>query len=367
VKSVRLSLGWSRLEPAPGIFDDAAFARYAEILAHCRGLELEPMIGLNHFTLPGWLADRGGWLSDEGAVRFGAYAARCGERLGAYATLWSTLNEPSVLAFMSFAGGFWPPGLRSPLAAARALRHQLLAHAQAAHALKRTHRSARVGLVINAPDFAPARPEHVADRAVVAAQDWSFTGAVLDALANARLLPPLSLLPVAAPILAGSLDWIGLNYYGRYRVHFDARRPGELFGRRLTERTVHTANADWGEIAPSGLLAQLTRLGRVLPKTAIYVTENGLCDPDDRRRPAYIADHVRAVHGAIARGVDVRGYYVWTLVDNFEWAEGWSAPFGLFALDRATQVRTARESARVYAAICRRNGLADDPTSGSPA
>lgn len=354
--SLRLSLEWSRLEPAPGEYDESAFARYAALLTRCRALGLEPMLGLNHFTLPRWLARRGGWLAAEAPERFATYAARCGEHLAGLATLWSTLNEPSVLALMAHGLGRWPPGNTRPLLARRALRSQLLAHALAARALRRAAPSAKVGLVLNAPEIVPARPDRHRDRLVARTVDWAFTGVVLDALANARLLPPLSALPVSEPLLRQSCDWLGLNYYGRYRVCFDPTRPAQLFGRHLTEQTVHTEQADWGEIAPDGLHHQLLRLGRAFPDLPLYVTENGLYDPTDQRRGQYIVDHVQAVRRALDDGVDVRGYYVWSLVDNFEWAEGWSTPFGLFAVDRATHARRPRPSASIYARICRESG-----------
>lgn len=157
------------------------------------------------------------------------------------------------------------------------------------------------------------------------------------------------------PELRGALDWIGVNYYGRYRVVFDPRAGGELFGRRLADQTVHTPWTDWGEIHPPGLTHQLLRVARF--GVPIYVTENGVYDNTDAVRPGFIVDHVRAVHAAIQRGADVRGYFHWSLIDNFEWAEGWSTHFGLLALDRATQARRPRESAAVYAAICRANGI----------
>jgi beta-glucosidase len=353
----RLSLEWSRIEPSAGTFDERALDRYAAILARAKDLGLATLVGLNHFTLPRWIAERGGWTASGVVDRFARYADRCARRLGDVVPYWTTLNEPSVLSFMAYAGRTWPPGRADVAAAAASLRAQLLAHAAAWHAVHDVRPDARVGLVINAPDFEPARPERLRDRVVAAAQDWTFTGCVVDAIANARFRAPLGA-GGKVPPLRGALDFLGLNYYGRYRVHFDARRAGELFGRRLAEATVRTEHNDWGEIAPDGLRRQLCRLAAALP-VPLYVTENGLFDPSDARRPGYIVAHVRAVRDAIEEGADVRGYFVWTLVDNFEWAEGWATPFGLFALDRETQRRTPRRSAEVYATICRSNG-ADD-------
>jgi beta-glucosidase len=205
------------------------------------------------------------------------------------------------------------------------------------------------------PVFDPATHAR-RDRAVARAQDWAFVGAMLHALDYGLFLPPLPG-PRHVRGVARSFDWLGLNYYGRYRVAFDPKRPAELFGRRSTEGTIKTEHNDWGEPCAEGLSRQLLRLARF--RKPLYVTENGVFDDADVRRSSYLVDHVRAVHGAIEAGADVRGYFVWSLVDNFEWAEGWATPFGLFALDRETQARTPRGSAEVYARICRANAVDD--------
>lgn len=354
--AIRISLEWSRLEPEVGRFEERAFARYEQILRRARELGLTAMVTLSHFTLPRWMAERGGWLAKDAPMQLGRYADRCARRLGELVPLWATLNEPSVLAFLGYAGAEWPPGTGDVRAGMAAIRAQLLAHAAAYHAIHDVRRDARVGLVINCPILDPERPERRRDRAAAAAQDWAFNGAVVDALAHARFRFPLALGVEKAPALRGTLDFLGLNYYGRYRVRFDPSAGAELFGRRSREGTVRTEHNDWGEPYPEGLTRNLVRLHEALP-VPLYVTENGIFDPTDTRRREYLVGHVRAVHDAIARGCDVRGYLAWTLVDNFEWAEGWSTPFGIVALDRATQSRTVRESARVLERIARANAI----------
>lgn len=350
----RLSLEWSRLEPAPGHFDDAAFSRYERLLRTMRALGLAPMVTLHHFTLPRWVAARGSFCWDGLPDAFARYAEECARRLGAHVAQLATLNEPSVLAFMGYFGEEWPPGLGSVRAGTQALATMLVAHARARAALRRVVPDVPVGIVLNAPRFLPARPGSRGDRFAAAAQDFAFTGAVLSALTTGRLLPPLALIPRSIAGLGGSIDFLGLNYYGSFDVRFDLRMAGAAFGRHVQTPTVRTAHNDWGRIDPDGLEAQLVRLsGMGVP---LYVTENGLFDPDDAVRPGYLRAHVAAVGRAIARGADVRGYFHWSLVDNFEWAEGWATPFGLFAVDRATGVRTAKRSAAVYEGICRSNG-----------
>ena len=222
LRAIRVSLEWSRLEPEHGVWDQTAFTRYAALLDHAHAIGLHPFITLNHFTLPRWLSERGSWLSSDAPALFAHYAMRVARLLGARDAHWATLNEPSVLAFMGYLGTAWPPGKGSPVAAYTALRHMLLAHARGRAAFKEVRPEARVGLVMNCPAFDPARPERRRDRVVAAAQDWAFTGCVLHALTQGRLVPPLHPTTQAAPELRESLDWVGLNYYGRFRVRFDA-------------------------------------------------------------------------------------------------------------------------------------------------
>jgi len=350
----RLSLEWSRLEPEPGRFDDLAFARYAQLLDRMRELGLVAMVTLQHVTLPRWIARRGGWTSWDTAESFARYAEECARRLAQHVPLWVTMNEPAACAAAGYALTYWPPGLGSNRMALRALAVMLEAHAKAYRAVKRIADGAQVGIVLSAPRIEPARSSFL-DGAVAWAQDWAFLGATLRSLKTGVLQPPIAGRRARVPGLRGSFDFLGVNYYGRYAVHFDLRSPGLLFGKHVQDPTIRTGGCDWGEISPGGLTRQLVRLSRL--GVPLYVTENGIRDSDDELRPSFLREHVAAVREAIGLGVDVRGYFHWSLVDNFEWAEGWVPRFGLRALDRDTQRRTARRSAGVYATICRANGL----------
>ncbi|MEM8997732.1 MAG: family 1 glycosylhydrolase, partial [Acidobacteriota bacterium] len=350
----RLSIEWSRLEPEPGRFDDRAFERYREILGAARDLGLATNVSLYHFTLPRWAAEGGSWLNRDLPKRFARLSHEAAKRLGDLVDLWATINEPNVLAYMAYGEGRWPPGRQSALASFRALRTLLRGHVAARRAVRRIRPDAPVGLVLNMPLFEPAHVGRPLDRSAAAFQDWGFTGSILAGLEDGRLRVPLTLFPRQEPGLAGSFDWLGVNYYGRFAVLFDpvAERP---MGRHVQEPTTRTEWVDWGQPCPRGLTAQLMRAGGL--GKPVYVTENGLYDNDDRARPRFIIDHVDAVASAIQRGVDVRGYFHWSLVDNFEWTEGWTTHFGLLALDRETGDRTPRRSAEIYARICRSGGV----------
>ena len=351
----RMSLEWSRLEPSPGTYDAAAFARYAAILEAMGRLGLRSMVTLNHFTLPAWAAAQGGWASDAIVPRFAAFAAECARRLGGRVALWATLNEPSVLVLMGYLKADWPPGGGGARLAGRALANLLRGHAAARLALKEVEPSAQVGLVLNVPALEPADPTSALDRALVAAQDWSFSGVVLHALETGLLVPPLFTLRPRVRGLQRGVDFLGLNYYGLYRMQADATAEG--LSRLVQEPSIRTEHGDWGQVAPHGLSRGLLRLSKL--SVPLYVTENGVLDEADALRPRYLVGHLAAVHDAIRLGADVRGYFHWSLVDNFEWAEGYAPKFGLHQVDRHTQARRERPSAQLYARVCRENALGD--------
>lgn len=344
----RCSLEWSRLEPEPGRFDDGAFKRYREIFSAARDAGLELFVTVNHFTLPRWAAARGSWLHRGLADRFAGLCGRVASELGDLVSAFATLNEPSVVAFIGYAGHLWPPGMKDPACAPVALTNMLRAHAGGYRAIKSVAPDAQVGIVLNAPYFDPVHAG--IDRALAGMQDWAFTEVVLRALKGGYLWPPLSFVPSRIPGLAGALDWIGLNYYGRFGVRFDPSAPEMFFGRHVQEPTVRTEWTDWGQPWPDGLTAQLHRFGKL--GVPVYVTENGIYDNTDTQRPEFLRRHIRAVHRAWTEGVDVRGYFHWSLLDNFEWAEGYATHFGLVEVDFETGARKPRGSAEVYRQIC---------------
>nr|WP_290665471.1 glycoside hydrolase family 1 protein [Ardenticatena sp.] len=349
----RLSLEWSRLEPEPGRFDDAAFARYREILTHMHALGLMPFVTLYHFTLPQWAAAMGGWTNPTLITHLARFAKVCATRLGDLVRFWITINEPMVLAFQAYAGRRWPPGIGRFDAGVQALRHLLRAHAAAYHAVKQAQPAAQVGIALNVPYFAPARASHPLDRLVARAQDWLFNGMKLRALGQGAFVPPLGWPVEQVPDIAQTFDFLGLNFYGRYDVRFDWRMPGMLFGRHVQQPTVRLEHNDWGQPDPTAFAASLRRLAK--HGKPVYVTENGVLDnaDDDQLRQRVLLQMVGALKRLLHEGIDVRGYFFWSLVDNYEWAEGWRARFGLIGVNPYTQARFLKPSAHLYAAICR--------------
>jgi beta-glucosidase len=350
----RLSLEWSRIEPAPGQFSREAIGHYRDVLRALRERDMEPMVTIHHFTNPAWIAAAGGWEAPETAERFAMYAERVTEELGDLARFWITINEPTVIAYQGYVRGEWPPGRHGDLGdAAKALVTLMRGHWLAYERIKARRPQLQLGLAHHLRVFDPARPWLPLDRAVAAAFHRIFNETILKTLRRGRLVFPLTQVGRASgPRL--SQDFIGLNYYTRERVKFNSRYRAELFGERVLAPNTPRSDLTW-EIYPDGLYRILRSLRR--ERLPIYVTENGIADHADAMRPEFVLAHATAMARAIQHRVPLRGYFHWTCFDNFEWAEGYSAKFGLIACDPKTQQRRPRPSARIYAEICRLNQL----------
>lgn len=350
----RLSVEWSRVEPRQGEWDQAALERYRQMLRALRSRGIEPMVTLHHFTNPLWFSRSGGWERDDSAELFDRYVEEVAAALGEFTSLWCTINEPIGWVFSAYLAGRWPPGYHRAVFRAIKVATQLArGHAAAYKTLHRLQVDAEVGVPNYFRLFDPASPASPLDRFVAAQQDRFVNRAFLDAVTKGevRAFPWIARIPEAA----GTLDFLGVNYYTRDMVAFDPLRPGTLFGRNFINPGAPQSDGAYGEIYPQGLYRVL-KVAQVYGKP-IYITENGLPDQEDDQRSNFILRHVSETARAIQEGVDVRGYYHWSLVDNFEWADGWAPRFGLIAVDPETQSRTVRPSARVYAEICRSNVL----------
>ncbi len=354
IQTLRLSIEWSRVEPEPGVFDEAALQRYAQMLRGLRERGIEPLITLHHFTDPLWLAERGGWAEKENVEHFARFVRRVVEALGEHCNFWCTINEPNVYAYMGYLDGGFPPGQSDLGMAMAVIRHLLLGHAAAYRTIHELQPEARVGLAHNMRVFDPANPGSPLDRFVTRWVDRTYNRAILRSLKRGVWALPLGF--GLAWQLRDTLDWIGLNYYTRDLVTFDRERPETLFSHTLHADDAELLDGGYGEFYPDGLLRCLERLAAL--ELPIYVTENGLPDDDDDQRPRYLLTHLHQLWHALQRSYPVMGYYHWTLVDNFEWAEGWTLRFGLIELDPETQDRTPRRSAELYADIIRANAIA---------
>ncbi len=352
--SHRLSVEWSRIEPEEGRFDEAATARYREMLGGLHERGIEPMVTLFHFSSPLWLARQGGWQNPAVVGYFRRFVRHVVEQLGDLVMLWCTINEPSVYATLGYLFGEHAPGEKSLRLCFRVLRNLLLAHGAAYRVIRAWDSHAQVGLVKNVQIFEPLDPDDGALVRIARLLDSLFNELALQAVDDGRLRPPLGLGLTAHGPLVDSLDFLGLNYYNRQRVSLRPAGEGRVGLLQPTpgaETSDHGRHGTYGEIYPAGLYRALKRVAGL--GKPIYITENGLPDEDDDQRPRFLLSHLARLHRAISEGVDVRGYYHWSFTDNFEWAEGWALRFGLVALDEVTQARTPRPSAELYAEIAR--------------
>jgi beta-glucosidase len=351
----RLSIEWSRLEPQPGVFDGSALDFYRDLLAGMRVRGIEPMVTLHHFSNPIWFAERGGWDREDAPQRFAAFVQHVVPALAEYADLWCTINEPNVYAYLAIAADTFPPGSKNIVAAFRVMRNMVLAHAAAYHAIHSIQPGARVGI---APQFRGMVPHSASplDHVVTDIQMRVFNEAIMMPLQDGRLHLPLGMQRI--PQAARTLDFIGVNYYTCEHVSFDVRRAGDLFGRRFYPKDFDVSLIGMNANVPDGmrLAIEWARSFHV----PIYITENGIEDSTDEIRPRYLAQHVQKMWHAVNVGRPVKGYYFWSLVDNFEWERGWTQRFGLWELDPETQTRTERISAKFYAEICKQNALSSD-------
>ncbi len=362
--ALRLSLEWSRVEPSEGQWDSAAIDRYRQMLIAVRRRHMKPLVTLHHFTDPLWFADRGGFANVENIRYFVRYVSYVVERLQDVCDFWITINEPNIYAILGYLFGLYPPGEQNLLLAMRVLRNLIQAHVEAFYAIYRIQPQAEVGYCLHYRLFDPASPLSPLDRAASGLQNTFFNWATLQGGETGKFTFPFNMLLARIARAAGTRDFHGINYYTRDMVRFDPTRPTEMFGRRFTAPGALCNDpgieGNFGEIYPAGLYRVLKSVyQKTRGNKPIYITENGFSDTLDDRRPRAILEHLAMVQRAIREGIPVRGYLHWSLVDNFEWTEGWGTRFGLIELDPQTQERTPRVSASMFGEICRANAITE--------
>jgi beta-glucosidase len=351
VRAYRFSLAWPRVLPdGAGAVNQAGLDYYKRLSDGLRAAGIEPVATLFHWDLPQALQDAGGWQNRETAARFADYAAVVAAGLGDRVGRWITLNEPVVVTMNGHVEGSHAPGLKLGLGAFPVAHHQLLGHGLAVAALRAATPGLPVGITNN---YGPCHP------ATDAEADKNAT-ALRDALHNHLFTDPVLLrrYPALAEPLAGDtvrdgdldtiaapIDFLGVNYYFPELVKADPSAP---LGTSAVEWPTSERTSFGWPIVPEGLTETLTALRDRYPNLPpLYVTENGAAYPQPQHDPgrvSYLDGHLRAVRAAIDAGVDVRGYYCWSLLDNFEWAEGFSQRFGLVHVDFDTLVRTPKDS-----------------------
>ncbi len=345
----RFSVEWSRVETSPGVWDDAAWGHYEDEVARLEAAGIVPMVTLLHFTLPAWIAARGGLTAPDFPEAFARFANETAARFGPRVELYCTLNEPNVAMYNGYVRGIFPPVQTSNADAVAAFAGMLRAHGAAARAIRARNPDARIGVAMNLIQFEPKRWYNLLDIVVTRVASGAFDWAFLDAIAAGRIrfrAPGFPSLDEANPDLSGSLDFVGVNYYRRDVVSFAPFEPGFV---RNEPGSGDRTDLGW-EIHPAGLLALLREAKRRYARP-IYITENGLADASGTRRASFLKDHLAIVASAFREGIDIRGYFHWSLLDNFEWAEGFEPRFGPYRVDYATFERTPAPGSEVFAAI----------------
>ena len=366
----RFSVSWPRVLPTgSGQVNERGVDFYQRLVDALLGAGVQPMLNVFHWDLPQALQDRGGFANPQIVDWFADYAALLASRLGDRVTDWMTLNEPAVFAFLAHADGIHAPGMRHWPTAMRVADNELRAHAAAAQQIRAAVPGARIGIAVDVNQASPATDS---ERDRVAAEEYHATrdGWFLDPLFG-RGYPEIGLrahhaaghlegVELSDPV-AGDLDYLGLNYYRRETVAAKSDVPFDW--EVAPPADAELTDMGW-HVAPDGLRDVLLQLQAEYSPAEIVISENGAAYRDvvvadgqvrDAPRQSYLARHVAAVADALEAGVPVTGYYVWSLLDNFEWSYGYTKRFGLVHVDFATQRRTVKQSGRWYQGLVARS------------
>jgi len=392
LQAYRFSVSWPRVKPGDGAPNPAGLDFYSRLVDELLDAGILPWLTLYHWDLPQALQDRGGWAARGTAERFAEYALVVHERLGDRVRHWTTFNEPWCSSMLGYASGEHAPGRRNAREAIAAIHHQHLAHGLAVRAL-RERGAEHIGITLNLTNAVPRDPADPADLDAARRIDGLFNRMYLEPLILGRypqdILDDLEAVGLEVPIEGGDLetiaqpiDFLGVNHYHDDQVSahpVDGEQAGTAPPDReygspfpsaefvtFPSRGLPRTGMGW-EVNPPGLTRLLVRLGEAygdaLPP--LYVTENGAAYDDevapdgavhDEPRTAFILDHIAAVGDAIGQGADVRGYFVWSLLDNFEWAWGYDKRFGIVRVDYGTQERTIKDSGLAYARLIGEHG-----------
>jgi beta-glucosidase len=334
----RLSLEWSRIEPHADIFDKDEIKHYREVLQDLKNRNIKIFLTVWHWTNPLWVRDQGGWENKKTINDFKKYVKRIAVEFKDLVDFWQPLNEPGTYIGMSYIQGVFPPQVRSFWRANRTFKNLMEAYRQCYYIIKACKPDAQVGMSHYAVYNRPYQ-DKLFNRLFIRAIDYFRNWRFLDAIEKTN-------------------DFIGIQFYHTDNLHINFLNMS--FGKNhwgpIELKNYHTDVSDMNwDIFPEGIYHLIKRAAKY--GKPIYITENGLADRDDKKREMFIKNHLVWIHKALSEGADVRGYFYWSLLDNFEWDKGFWPRFGLLAIDYRTLSRTIRPSAFKYAEICRQNAL----------
>jgi len=350
INSLRFSVEWCKVEPEEGKFSQDALDHYADLCDKLVQAGITPMITLHHFVHPKWFDDKGGFEQEKNIIYFERFCAVVFKYLGSKVKLWCTINEPTIYVFQGYLRGVFPPGktMNMPLAL-RVLKNLLQAHTQTYHKLKAMPHgdTAQIGLVHQYLVFEPYTFWNPLERVPGLLFDYVLNTGVLKFLKTGTFgfnVPAFgTLFEYSAPQGKPLMDFIGLNYYSHplMKGQLSLREP--LISSHYSDEVMTDMPY---RMCPIGFYKAIKHMQELnLP---IYITENGIADVQDNHRETFLRQYIFAMHKAIDEGCDVRGYYYWSFMDNFEWDMGYAMKFGLYAVDYKTQERTLRPSAHYY-------------------
>ena len=339
----RFSISWSRVEPHLGHYDDAALDRYARFIDHLYAIGVEPIVTLFHYTHPVWFHERTPWTSPKSIERFAEFTRRVTECLGDRVRIWIPLNEPLVFLLAAYFDGQIPPGIADGRLLPKVFDHLMAAHCASAAVIRERIPHAAIGVAHNMVAFAPERRGSFLDRMLAKIAHRCYNRGVIEAFGSGRwdfLLPPTTRMKGRRDELAKSLDFFGVNFYSRLHL----RCPGKerLIGEfRYLDASGRGLTDNGWEIVPDQFEEMLKEASSVnLP---LIVSENGLADATDRMRSQFLTEHA----AVLARN-QVHGYLHWSLLDNYEWLDGFGPKFGLYEVDRVSMSRRPRPSVETF-------------------
>lgn len=340
----RLSIEWSRIEQEQGVFLPQVIEHYKDVINSLKERGLEPIVTLHHFTNPIWLAKIGGWLNPKAQDYFLSYVQKIVDVLAKNVRYWITINEPMVYLYHAYILGAWPPQEKSFSKARIVEKNMANAHISAYRLIHNMYKEKQlpapyVSIAKNMQAFVACNPRLI-NKAAVYLRDKFYNFSLIEKL-----------------IRAGTLDFIGVNYYNRGLVEVEKWRLSNLLLDNCpnNHHPLEKNSLGW-DIYPRGLYDLLIKLKKY--NLDIMITENGICTEDDSQRSRYIFEHLKSVYRAIEQGVKVSGYIYWSLLDNFEWDKGYSPRFGLVEVDYNTYKRSIRASAKEFSLICK-TGIMD--------
>lgn len=347
----RLSIEWSRIQPAIDRWDQSALDHYRQMIKGMVDCNITPMVTFHHFTNPIWIEEMGGWENPDIIPLFAEFVRRSVSCLSIFCSLWITINEPNIFVVEGYIEGIFPPGKKDLKIAFVVMENMLKAHSAAYEIIHLNQPKAKVGIASNYRAFWPNSKWSSFDKWAADILDLNFNRSFIESLINGKLY--FAFKSKDLPGLRNNIDFIGINYYSAASIKLNPFLIKNLFfessnpkGSRISENGFISSN-------PEGLTEAISWASKF--KLPIFITENGVEDSKDTLRPTYLIEHIYQLWRSVNLNPLIFGYFHWTLVDNFEWERGWTQRFGLWGLDIANQTRYHRKSSDLYATICKGN------------